>query len=95
MIRRMAIAAFLLLVSAAARAQNNVTLSYLGTAGWELTDGKTVVLIDPYLTRIKINTPNDPILPSDPRPLVTSSDTVQSDTAATCCFFARHGYAIG
>lgn len=50
MIRRIAIPVFLLLAVAAAPAQDNVTLSYLGTAGWELTDGKTVVLIDPYLT---------------------------------------------
>ena len=28
-----------------------VQLKYLGTAGWEITDGKTVVLIDPFLSR--------------------------------------------
>ena len=47
---------------------NTVTLSYMGTAGWETTDGKTVVLVDPYLTRLKTNTPNDSALDSDPRP---------------------------
>jgi hypothetical protein len=31
---------------------NQVVLKYLGTAGWEITDGTTVVLIDPYLSRI-------------------------------------------
>ena len=93
MIRRITFAAFLL-VGAAARAQNNVTLSYLGTAGWELTDGKTVVLIDPYLTRIKINTPNDPVLPSDPRPLVTSSDTVQSDIAVIDAHVHRADFIV-
>jgi len=31
---------------------NQVVLKYLGTAGWEITDGSTVVLIDPYLSRI-------------------------------------------
>jgi L-ascorbate metabolism protein UlaG (beta-lactamase superfamily) len=29
-----------------------VVLRYLGTAGWEITDGTTVILIDPYLSRI-------------------------------------------
>lgn len=29
-----------------------VVLKYLGTAGWEITDGTTVILIDPYLSRI-------------------------------------------
>ena len=31
---------------------NPVTLKYLGAAGWEITDGKTWILIDPYLSRI-------------------------------------------
>jgi L-ascorbate metabolism protein UlaG (beta-lactamase superfamily) len=31
---------------------DQVVLRYLGTAGWEITDGSTVVLIDPYLSRI-------------------------------------------
>jgi L-ascorbate metabolism protein UlaG (beta-lactamase superfamily) len=30
---------------------STVTLTYLGAAGWEITDGKRVVLIDPYFTR--------------------------------------------
>lgn len=29
-----------------------VTVSYLGTAGWEISDGKTVVLVDPYISRL-------------------------------------------
>jgi L-ascorbate metabolism protein UlaG (beta-lactamase superfamily) len=35
-----------------ARKSNQVILKYLGTAGWEITDGTTVILIDPYLSRI-------------------------------------------
>src|SRR5271169_5962999 len=35
-----------------AGASNQVILKYLGTAGWEITDGTTVILIDPYLSRI-------------------------------------------
>ena len=31
---------------------NQVVLKYLGTAGWEITDGITTILIDPYLSRI-------------------------------------------
>ena len=30
-----------------------VTLTYLGTAGWQITDGQTVILIDPYLSRLR------------------------------------------
>jgi len=52
-----------------ASAQSEVRLSYLGTAGWEITDGKTVILVDPYLSRLKLPTPNDGVLSDDPRPL--------------------------
>jgi L-ascorbate metabolism protein UlaG (beta-lactamase superfamily) len=31
---------------------NQVILKYLGTAGWEISDGTTTILIDPYLSRI-------------------------------------------
>ena len=27
-------------------------VTYLGTAGWEIADGNTVILVDPYLSRI-------------------------------------------
>jgi len=40
-------------------AQNGVVLSYLGTAGWEISDGKIVILVDPYISRLKHTTPND------------------------------------
>lgn len=30
-----------------------VTLTYLGTAGWQITDGQTVIVIDPYLSRLR------------------------------------------
>jgi L-ascorbate metabolism protein UlaG (beta-lactamase superfamily) len=57
------------LLPRSASAQGEVRLSYLGTAGWEITDGKTVILVDPYLSRLKLPTPNDAVLSDDPRPL--------------------------
>ena len=62
--------------------QASISLSYLGTAGWEITDGKTVILIDPYISRLKTLTPNDSVLDEDPRPLFSLSDFAKSDTAA-------------
>jgi hypothetical protein len=67
--------------SAVTMAQTGLQLAYLGTAGWEITDGKTVVLVDPYLTRLKTNTPNDSVLPSDPRALVNLNDYATPDPA--------------
>jgi L-ascorbate metabolism protein UlaG (beta-lactamase superfamily) len=31
---------------------DQVVLKYLGTAGWQISDGSTVILIDPYVSRI-------------------------------------------
>ena len=31
---------------------NQVVLRYLGTAGWEITNGTTTILVDPYLSRV-------------------------------------------
>jgi len=33
--------------SPTAASSNHVTLTYMGTAGWEIADGKTLVLVDP------------------------------------------------
>ncbi len=84
----------LLIAFATAWAQDRVTLSYLGTAGWEITDGKTVVLIDPYLTRLKANSPNDPVLASDPRPTIRLGDIVEPDTAVIDAHIHRADYIL-
>ena len=62
-------------------AQGQVQLSYLGTAGWEITDGKTVVLVDPYLSRLKMATPGSRLAADDPRPSVDFNDIARSDEA--------------
>jgi L-ascorbate metabolism protein UlaG (beta-lactamase superfamily) len=69
------------LALAATASAAQLQLTYLGTAGWEITDGKTVILVDPYFTRPKLNTPNDAVSPDDPRPLVTANSIVEPDTA--------------
>jgi L-ascorbate metabolism protein UlaG (beta-lactamase superfamily) len=70
--------AFLLVLTLRA---DSVSLAYLGTAGWQVTSGKTVILIDPYLTRAKYPSPNDAVSPDDRRPLVTVNSVVEPDTA--------------
>jgi L-ascorbate metabolism protein UlaG (beta-lactamase superfamily) len=36
-----------------AREKTEVQLTCLGNAGWQITDGKTIVLVDPYLTQFR------------------------------------------
>jgi L-ascorbate metabolism protein UlaG (beta-lactamase superfamily) len=81
----------LLWIGAVAHAQP-VQLTYLGTAGWIITHGQTVILIDPYLTRAKMNSPNDAVSPSDTRPLVTVDSIVEPDTAVIDAHIQRASY---
>ena len=71
-----------------------VQLTYLGTAGWEITDGKTVILVDPFFTRPKFNTPNDAVSPDDPRPEVTAASVVAPDTAVIDAHVRRADFIL-
>jgi len=55
-----------------------IQLKYLGAAGWEVSDGKVVVLVDPYISRLKYGGGGDP---ADHRPAFAVDDVPQSDTA--------------
>ena len=73
-----ALALCMLALAATAHAQpEELRLKYLGAAGWEMTSGKLVVLIDPYISRISYgNTAT-----SDGRRHFSESDYPVSDTA--------------
>lgn len=66
-----------------------LSFTYLGTAGWIITDGATIVLVDPYLTRLKDNTPNDAAAPEDTRPQINQGTLVTSDTAVIDKYITR------
>ena len=71
-----------------------VQLKYLGTAGWEISDGKTVVLIDPYLSRLRMVIPNDDTLSTDTRPLFTRGDIARSDEATIDAHIQRADFIM-
>ena len=48
------ISLFFLVLTSCQNQDSNLQLTYLGTAGWAIKDGKSKVLIDPYLSRIKL-----------------------------------------
>jgi L-ascorbate metabolism protein UlaG (beta-lactamase superfamily) len=50
---------------AAAAPPSPVTLTYLGVAGWSITDGSRTVLVDPYFTRPDFSK-KKPVLATDP-----------------------------
>ena len=74
--------------------RGGVQLKYLGTAGWEITDGRTVVLIDPYLSRLRRVTPNDTVDPADNRPLFDNAAIAQSDTATIDAHIRRADFVF-
>ena len=83
-----------MLLATAIGGQAAVRLSYLGTAGWEITDGKTVILIDPYLSRVKSRAPNDDVSPDDPRPAVSRDDVIQPDAALIDAHIQRADFIL-
>jgi L-ascorbate metabolism protein UlaG (beta-lactamase superfamily) len=84
--------ALTVLAAAAAQSQQaadpnkQVTLKYLGAAGWEISDGRTVILLDPYVSRI--NGPAPPgggsghSVAGDSRPAIGWGGVAAPDVAA-------------
>ncbi len=79
---------------AAPASTSPVRLRYLGNFGWEITDGTTIVLIDPYLSRLRRVTPNDDALPTDTRPWFTNGDIARSDTATIDAHIQRADFIL-
>jgi L-ascorbate metabolism protein UlaG (beta-lactamase superfamily) len=49
---------------ATAPARGEITLTYLGVAGWQISDGTHVILVDPYFTRPAADLPDGaPLVP--------------------------------
>lgn len=60
-------------------------LTHLGAAGWQITDGRTVVLLDPFFSRIRFSGrpfgPAASAVSGDTRPVFGPDDVPGSDTA--------------
>jgi L-ascorbate metabolism protein UlaG (beta-lactamase superfamily) len=41
-------------------------ITYIGNAGWQITDGKTVILVDPYLSEFRKDAPGEQLSEDDP-----------------------------
>jgi L-ascorbate metabolism protein UlaG (beta-lactamase superfamily) len=73
-----------------------VTLTYLGTAGWEITDGTTVILVDPYFSRIPLLADRSSLgraESADRRP-VDPNTVLLSDTAAVDAHVRRADFIL-
>ncbi|WDI33179.1 MBL fold metallo-hydrolase [Hyphococcus flavus] len=83
-IQRLAALTCMLLVTSAATAQSNqladgeLQFTYFGAAGWEISDGQVVVLVDPYISRLKYTDRGDT---ADTRRAFARNDIAVSDEA--------------
>jgi L-ascorbate metabolism protein UlaG (beta-lactamase superfamily) len=64
----------------------DLSFTYLGAAGWEITDGTTVLFLDPFFSRIRyggkgFGTSVSPSAPDDKRPVFGPDDELISDTS--------------
>ncbi len=75
-----------------------VTPRWLGTAGWEISDGTTVMLIDPYVSRIFGPQPpgRTPYArtPGDMRPLYGRDEVAVADVAAIDAHVQRADFVL-
>jgi len=76
-----------------------VELKHLGAAGWQVTAGETVVLMDPYVSRLRIagrsfGTRTTPELPGDTRRVFGPDDDLVPDTAAVDAHIARASFIL-
>jgi len=75
-----------------------VALRWLGTAGWEISDGSTIILIDPYISRIFGPQPpgRTPFArtASDTRPQYAWDDIATPDIAAVDARVPRANYVL-
>jgi L-ascorbate metabolism protein UlaG (beta-lactamase superfamily) len=81
-----------------AEKDGQVILRWLGTAGWEISDGTTVILIDPYVSRIYGPEPpgRTPYvrIAGDARPQYGWDDVAAPDVAAIDSHVARADFVL-
>jgi len=89
-----AMAAMTVAPGAAPQRGQAVRLAYLGTAGWQISDGRTTLLVDPYLSRLQMTSPNDDVLPGDTRRQFTRADAAESDAATIDAHIQRADFIL-
>jgi len=83
----------------AAAQKSQVALTYFGTAGWEISDGKTVIVVDPYFSRILVPIPGGGSaasgrVPGDARPVYGWKDIATPDETAIDSHLKRADFVL-
>jgi len=79
-------------------AHGSVKLTHLGAAGWEITDGQRLILLDPYLSRLRyrgrFGNMDTPEVPGDTRHAFAMGEDLVSDTAAVDARITRADFIL-
>lgn len=82
------------LIAASAPARIEISLTYLGNAGWQITDGRTVLIIDPYITQFRH--PPGPATtgrPSDPQAMIApDTEAIDAKIRRADYILVTHGH---
>src|SRR5205823_8260933 len=77
---------------------SRIQLTHLGAAGWEISDGERVILLDPYLSRLRVTgqfgTYATPSLPGDTRRIFGPDDELVPDPAAVDAHIGRADFIL-
>ena len=83
---------------ASPRRNGGLELTHLGAAGWEISDGERLILLDPYLSRLRITgqfgTYTTPSLPGDTRRIFGPEDELVGDEAAVDAHITRADFIL-
>src|ERR1700687_6175281 len=78
----------------APREVTEIRARYLGVTGWEITDGKTHILIDPYISRVPGPPADEGPTPAEWPGNLSLDDSVVPDTAAIDRYIDRADYIL-
>lgn len=73
--------------------RTEIRLTYLGNAGWEITDGKTYVLADPFITEFRSNREAKPGQ-VEPPPRPSLEETITPDAEGIDAKIHRADYIL-
>jgi L-ascorbate metabolism protein UlaG (beta-lactamase superfamily) len=81
------------------QARRELRCTHFGAAGWSITDGRTVILLDPYLSRVRFQgrrygPTSATDIPNDPRPVVRMDEAPSTDTAMVDAHIPRADYIL-
>ncbi len=71
-----------------------ISLKPLGTAGWEISEGALTILVDPYISRLKIVGEPGTNNTDDHRKTYARSDVYESDTATIDKIIGKADYIV-